>query len=516
MKQQRNSNETSSGSPSKQRKPLRSQALGGYWRVPVFALVGALVAFTVSFAFKSEYPSVSRMLIRTGETSYSSTDSAATLGDGINIGGIDITKQQTLGNTLVNLTLSESAAAEVVDRIGVEEINGGEEPSLGPVSKFINFLKVGGTGTAPSAEEAAIDKVQGSLEAVVLDESWIMEITAWDPDPELARQIADVTADVAVDQSSQRFKENSLRELEYLTGQIEAARAGVAQKAQAVADFKSANNIIVDTSGDSLAGALSPSAPSSLDQLNNQLVGLRAREQVIREQLFTTPRTVPVDVPAPDGSTVRQQQPNPDYAATQKALESVQADIAVAEAQFNDLASRLGGGSAPSINEIQVQLSQLQSDLELSQESYKTLNDRYNAVAITVEKPRFDASRLGSATVATTPGRPLRYLFLLVGALVGALAGLLLTWFRSIREEDEELAEDSQQHPDSRPTDAIVDETAIDVRSPAGPSTVTTNGEVHVAPGPMPPTQVPPPAPSSLPQQQQPVPTSQFMQGEAR
>ena len=173
----------------RRRKPLRSQRLGGYWRVPVFAVVAAFVAFVASFAFKSQYPSVSRMLIRTGETSYSSTDSAETLGDGINIGGIDITKQQTLGNTLVNLAMSKQSAAEVVKRIGVEKVNAGEPPTLGTPAKVVNFLKFGGTGTEPTATEAAIDKVQNALEVAVLDESWVMEITAWDPDPKLARQI---------------------------------------------------------------------------------------------------------------------------------------------------------------------------------------------------------------------------------------------------------------------------------------------------------------------------------------
>ena len=103
-------------------------------------------------------------------------------------------------NTLINLALSKQSAAEIVDRIGVEKINGGEEPKIGMATKIVNFFKVGGTGTAPTATEAAIERVQGSLEAVVLDESWVMEITAWDPDPKLAREIADVTAEVAVDQ----------------------------------------------------------------------------------------------------------------------------------------------------------------------------------------------------------------------------------------------------------------------------------------------------------------------------
>ncbi|MBP7406800.1 MAG: hypothetical protein KA973_17985, partial [Candidatus Microthrix sp.] len=114
------SDESKASSVPKRRVPLKSQRLGGYWRVPVFALAAGLIAFSASFVVQSQYPSVSRMLIRTGETSYSATDSAAPMGDGINIGGIDITKQQTLGNTLINLALSKQSAAEIVDRIGVE------------------------------------------------------------------------------------------------------------------------------------------------------------------------------------------------------------------------------------------------------------------------------------------------------------------------------------------------------------------------------------------------------------
>lgn len=465
-----------SGSQTTHSKPIKSQALGGYWRVAAFGLVGALLAFTLSFVFKSQYPSASRLLIRTGETSYNSTDSAASIGDNINIGGIDLTKQQTLGNTLVNLATSREAGTEIVERIGVDRVLDGEAPSKGFVSKVTDFLKTGSTGEAPTKEEAAIAKVRGSLEAAVLDESWVMEITAWDPNPRLARLIADTAADVTVDQSAERFRENSLRELDYLTGELGRAREDVTKKAQAVAQFKSANGIIVDTSSDSIAGALSPTSASNLDQLNNSLVGQRAREQVLREQLASTSRTVSVTGTNLDGSPNRTTSPNPEYAALEQQLATLRADIAATEAQFNSLATRLGGGTAAGANEIQVQLSQLQNDLELAQQGYNDLNERFSAVSATVEKPRFDASRLGDAQIATSPGRPLRYLFLIVGGLVGALAGLLLTWFRIIREEDEELAD----HDDAAgtaggpvpPVRRHDDEFIVDVRQPVSSEAV--------------------------------------------
>lgn len=331
-------------------KPLKSQVLGGYWRVPAFALVGAILAFSVSFIFKSQYSAVSRLIIHPNDSSYAGTDSGAEVEGSVNIGGIDITKQTTLGNTLVNLSTSNEAAAEIVKRIGVEKINGTKSaPGLGTTSKIINFLKVGGTGTAPTAEQAAIDHVRGALNVVVLDESWVMEITAWDPDPKLAGLIADTAADVAVQQGEDRFKANSLRELEYLNKQLADSQGVVQAKAQAVADFQAAHS----TPAEATAGA--------------------------------------------------------------------------------------------------GQLAALQDDLNEAQTANKAIQDRQAAVAAIVNKPRFDSSRLGAVVVSDAPGRPMRYLFLLVGALVGALAGLLLTWFRAIREDEEAQAdEDRFSGPDDR------------------------------------------------------------------
>lgn len=479
---------TNKNSGRRQRKPLKEQPLGGYWRVPVYALAGAVLAFTVSFIFKSEYSATARLIIHPNESSYSATDSGAVTEGSVNIGGIDITKQATLGNTLVNLATSAEAANETVSRIGVDRINGGGEPSVGTVSKIVNFLKVGGTGRAQSAEEAAVSDVQGSLDAIVLDESWVMELTAWDSDPEMAELLANTAADVAVDQSATRFRENSLRELQFLTTQLEASRADVAEKAQAVAAFKSANGMFIDSGSGAVGSILTPSAPDSLAQLNTDLVGLRAREQAAREQLSSIPPTISVNTVGPDGAPVAQRQTNPEYTAQQQALDAVQVEIAVAEAKFNELAGQLGGGSAPAVNDIQVQLSALQSDLEQAQSAYDSLNSRHAAVASTVDKPRFDASRLGAVIVSNTPARPLRYLFLLVGALVGGLAGLLMTWFRSIKEEDEENSEQGAPPESSSDRNS---EDRLDLRVPV----VNGNGNGNGSPTkvPVPSGQLPPP-----------------------
>lgn len=323
-----------------QRKPLKAQVMGGYWRVPVLAVLGAVVAFAVSFVFQSQYSATTRLIIHPNDSSYAATDSGADVTGSLNIGGIDITKQTTLGNTLVNLATSDAAVAETVKRVGVEKINGTTTPpTLGTVAKIRNFLKSGSTGRTPTAEEAAVDRIEGSVSAAVLEDSWVMEITALDPDPQQAALIASTAADVAVEQSAARFRENSVRELEYLNQQAIESRNQVTAKETAVADFKA---------------------------------------------------QLPLD-------------PSPAQ---------------------------------------QVQLETLQADLERTRAANTALETRRSAVEAIAGKPRFDVSRLGGAVVSSSPARPMRYLFLMVGALVGALAGLLLTWFRSIREDQEPDGDD--------------------------------------------------------------------------
>lgn len=378
------------------RKPLKDQVLGGYWRVPALAVAGALLAFTVSFIFPSQYSGVARLIIHPNDNSYSGTDSGAETAGSINVGGIDITKQTTLGNTLVNLSTSNEAAAEIVKRIGVDKINGtSAAPSLSMTDKIKNFLKVGQTGATPTAEQAAIEKVKGSLNVVVLDESWVMEITAWNPDPKLAGEIANTAADVAVEQSEARFRANAQRELDYVNQLVAASRTTLEAKAQAVQDF---------------------------------------------ESTLTSPA-----------------------------------------------ATAAGAG----------QVAVLNDDLSNAQARHKALEDRQAAVAAMVSKQRFDSSRLGAVVVSTAPGRPMRYLFLLVGALVGALSGLLLTWFRSIREEEQEAAQEEPPSRGVRQADGgrrgapdVRFETVVDVRDAPVPLLAPTgSGDRTAAVGSSNPTQ---------------------------
>jgi hypothetical protein len=183
-----------------------------------------------------------------------------------------------------------------------------------------------------------------------------------------------------------------------------------------VADFKSAKGIVTEAEGSSVS--LTPSLTSSLDTFSNNLVGLRAKQKLLQARLEAAIGT-------------------PEYETIRVLLTQTESDISVAEAQFNDVANKLGGASPAAVNDTQLQLASLQTDLSMAQAAFKVTSDRYTVVSATLNKPRFDTSRLGQASVASSPGRPLRYLFLLVGLLVGGLAGLLMTWFRSIRENDE-------------------------------------------------------------------------------
>ncbi|MEZ5322779.1 MAG: hypothetical protein R2698_12040 [Microthrixaceae bacterium] len=186
-----------------------------------------------------------------------------------------------------------------------------------------------------------------------------------------------------------------------------------------------------------------------------------------------------------------------DYLSTQ--IDLARGDLAQKNKAVDEftIANRISGGDASLLApSIQSTYQQLKDDRDAAQTNLSSLVQRQAAVRDSIDKPRFDATRLGDALTDDVPGRPLRYLFLLVGALVGALAGLLLTWFRSIREDEAE-AEANQTAsapggtngygtgtPNGHPPAATGRESVIDVRSHGVPPTFGVP-RVPVPPGPV-------------------------------
>src|SRR5664279_5694689 len=88
-----------------------------YWRIPVVAVLGALLAFSGSFLLDPTYDSSTRLLIRARDTSFlSGSGKDLTAVQGV----ADSSLSKTLAETYAGVATSRSTAIAVVDSLHLD------------------------------------------------------------------------------------------------------------------------------------------------------------------------------------------------------------------------------------------------------------------------------------------------------------------------------------------------------------------------------------------------------------
>ncbi|MBV6509590.1 MAG: hypothetical protein JJLCMIEE_02684 [Acidimicrobiales bacterium] len=414
-----------------------------YWRVAVVAVLGAILAFGLSFAVPREYESTTMFLIRAADTSYQHTD-ANPQGNQF----IDLTSGLTVGQTQVELATSRTVAEQVVDELDLDAPENDEEQ--GPIGKALGLVTGGLTrGIAyithghyrePDPYEKAVGEVQGSLVAEVQQNSWVLNLKCYAGEAEEAQQICDTASQVIEAESQARFRENAENQVEFLTEELTRMSNEVTAAAQALADYESENDIVTANDAlNSLDAQTARSVPQQIQDLTIDLASEQARLASLQADLAGTPefQTSNQQIVTGRSSTdVETSLNNPTYSSLQSQIDTTNANIASIEAELAQLQGLMGDLTVEDVNNQQVELLGLQADLDAANIAYQAVASQYElaVVAANGSETRFDLTlEQDQPTLPTYPARPLRYLYLFLGLFIGALAGGLLTWMHSHR-----------------------------------------------------------------------------------
>ena len=430
-----------------------------YWRVPVVAVLGALIAFGGSFLVDPSYQSTTRLLIRGRESSFlTNTGTDLSKQPGV----VDASLAKSLAETQAGLVSSREVATRVVDDLSLDQPKANKS---GPVATLArgaawtySHVKAWVTfGMYRQAErrEKAIATVQGNVTGHQLGttsggatgqpSSYVFEITAEGDSPEQARAIANSSANALVAVSQERFRQDSQNYADSLQSQVTQANAGVGKAAADVSTYKIAHNI--SALDDQLVNNAKNASDlaAQVSQTEADLSAAQASTGSLQASLDTTdPNANSVEkIQTGRSSTdLNSTAANPVYQNLQNQLITAKANVVALQSKLGTLQGQVGGDTPTALNQDQAGLLQLDNQLTYAQNNAQKLTGQLNDAQANAASGQVDLTRISEASLPTYPVSPKRYLYLLLGLLVGGLAGGGLTWLSLRRHSPDDGNDD--------------------------------------------------------------------------
>lgn len=409
------------------------------WRLIVLvAMLASVLAYAGSYLLSPSYSATTRVLVRARESRFlTSTGQDLSRQPGID------TAARALAQTHSGLVKTRIVAEEVVKELRLQEPRPPDSSLLGQLRAGLQHVKGVllsyiryGMYRESSPFEGAVGAVQGSLEAAQLKDSYLIEIKAQASEPQLAAAMADSAVRVLIALSRERFQVDAENYRDFLKGQSDAAQADVDKAQQAIRAYKEAQGIIDVNEELRLSAGSVESIRTKLGDALADLEGAKGRLAAMNRSLAETyseeSATTTVKSSSSAPSTTTTVQPNRAYQDLYTLRATLRTDVAGLEQKVDALRAALGARSSV-LPAQEARLKALDRELAAATDRWTSVRTSYDQAVINSAQGVVEVSQADRPSVPLYPDRPVRYVFFILGLLLGAAGGTGLAYLRERR-----------------------------------------------------------------------------------
>jgi succinoglycan biosynthesis transport protein ExoP len=463
----------------------------------VLALVGSAVMVSLT---SPTYRSEARILVESGETSYTRPESDRSGGDRQAI-------DQEAVSSQVQVLQSRDLARTVATKLDLTH-KPEFDPALrgfNPVRQALMFVGLADNPLRMTAEERVLRSYFDKLSAFQVDKSRIIAVQFESTDPRLAAEAANTIAAqfIAAQQANKRDRTRNAGQ--WLSGEVETLRKKVEEAEGRVESFRARANLFVGSNNISLTAQQLAEVNSQIASARAQQTDAQTRSRLLRDSLrsgrpieagdivnseiirrLNEQRAAVTAQLAEQSSTLGPRHPriaelqaqrvNLDAqlrSEAEKLVRVLENDSRLAGARVEALQQNLDQvkRQASEASEQEVQLRVLEREAKSLRDQLEALLARYRDATArdTLEALPADARIISRAVVSNVPAFPKKLPTILITTLgtmllaFGCVATAALMGAGERRTDEQEFAEPGQDYPayDDAPPTAPSDETAF-------------------------------------------------------
>jgi uncharacterized protein involved in exopolysaccharide biosynthesis len=407
--------------------------------IALVSLTAAAFAYAASFLLSPKYVSGTRVLVRVGEprllspTGQNPTNQAMLLDPNLAL---------SLAQTDSTLVQSRDVAERVVQDLHLEQLPTDQSlpAKIRSRARYMVGVAVSlfefGFYREPTKHEAAVRQVQASLRGAPLKDSYLIQITATASNGKLAAAIANSATRALVVVSRQRAQQEADAYRNFLKQEVDTARTNVDQADQAIRQYEEAQGISSVADQQRLTAQSQSNLRQEMQDADLNLAALQAQRQSLQKSLENVNPTQSTSTTVQTGrssTTMSGLSPNPTYTDLQTTVATLTSQIASLQAKRTALSRMLGSATTLKVPAQQAEMNKLQLRYSNTVQEYQNLLTSYDGALLNSAQGAIELTPVDEAFVPLFPSGPLRYLFVIVGLLIGIAGGGGLGYLRERR-----------------------------------------------------------------------------------